>query len=57
MWLLDVNLPTGLVTLLRGYGISCDTAAMPKRMLDSQVARFIASRRGSRTCPGIDAGS
>ena len=27
MWLLDVNLPTGLATLLRGYGISCDTTA------------------------------
>lgn len=27
MWLLDVNLPSGLARLLRGYGISCDTAA------------------------------
>ena len=27
MWLLDVNLPNGLAGLLRGYGISCDTAA------------------------------
>ena len=27
MWLLDVNLPNGLVSLLHGYGISCDTAA------------------------------
>jgi len=27
MWLLDVNLPNGLATLLRSYGISCDTTA------------------------------
>ena len=27
MWLLDVNLPTGLLALLRGYSISCDTTA------------------------------
>ncbi len=27
MWLLDVNLPTGLAALLRGYGIGCDTTA------------------------------
>jgi hypothetical protein len=27
MWLLDVNLPTGLLALLRGCGISCDTTA------------------------------
>jgi hypothetical protein len=27
MWLLDVNLPNGLVRLLHGYGISCDTTA------------------------------
>jgi len=27
MWLLDVNLPTGLLSLLRGCGITCDTTA------------------------------
>src|SRR5438309_1313490 len=27
MWLLDVNLPTGLLALLRGYSITCDTTA------------------------------
>ena len=27
MWLLDVNLPTGLVGVLTGYGIDCDTTA------------------------------
>ncbi len=27
MWLLDVNLPTGLLALVRDCGISCDTAA------------------------------
>ena len=27
MWLLDVNLPSGLVPLLRSYGIACDTTA------------------------------
>ena len=27
MWLLDVNLPSGLLAVLRGYGISCDTTA------------------------------
>ena len=27
MWLLDVNLPNGLATLLHSYGISCDTTA------------------------------
>ena len=27
MWLLDVNLPTDLLALLRGYGITCDTTA------------------------------
>jgi hypothetical protein len=26
MWLLDVNLPNGLVTFLRRQGVSCDTA-------------------------------
>src|SRR6266508_4547262 len=25
MWLLDVNLPNGLLQLLRGFGIVCDT--------------------------------
>ena len=25
MWLLDVNLPTGLLAVLKGYGIDCDT--------------------------------
>ena len=51
---------------LQGHRIVCrdpllardrvDNAVMLKRMLDRQVARLIASRRGSRTCPGIDAG-
>ncbi|TMA60359.1 MAG: hypothetical protein E6J75_01365 [Deltaproteobacteria bacterium] len=27
MWLLDVNLPTGLLALLRSYSITCDTTA------------------------------
>jgi hypothetical protein len=27
MWLLDVNLPTALLGVLRSYGIDCDTAA------------------------------
>lgn len=27
MWLLDVNLPTGLVGVLESYGITCDTTA------------------------------
>ena len=27
MWLLDVNLPNGLVAVLRSYGIACDTTA------------------------------
>ncbi len=27
MWLLDVNLPTALTRLLRGYGILAETAA------------------------------
>jgi len=27
MWLLDVNLPTGLARLLQGYGVACDTTA------------------------------
>ena len=27
MWLLDVNLPTGLLAVLREYGITCDSAA------------------------------
>jgi hypothetical protein len=26
MWLLDVNLPNGLIRLLQDYGIPCDTA-------------------------------
>jgi predicted nuclease of predicted toxin-antitoxin system len=25
MWLLDVNLPNGLLQVLRGFGIACDT--------------------------------
>jgi predicted nuclease of predicted toxin-antitoxin system len=28
MWLLDVNLPSGLAPLLRSYGIACDTTAL-----------------------------
>ncbi len=27
MWLLDVNLPNGLIRLLQSYGIACDTTA------------------------------
>jgi len=27
MWLLDVNLPNGLIRLLQSYGIPCDTTA------------------------------
>ena len=27
MWLLDVNLPTALLGVLRSHGIDCDTAA------------------------------
>ena len=27
MWLLDVNLPSGLAPLLHSYGIACDTTA------------------------------
>jgi predicted nuclease of predicted toxin-antitoxin system len=27
MWLLDVNLPTGLLAVLRDYGIICDSTA------------------------------
>jgi predicted nuclease of predicted toxin-antitoxin system len=27
MWLLDVNLPNGLRTLLQAFGIACDTTA------------------------------
>lgn len=49
MWLLDVNLPNGLGQLLRGYGISCDTAARRDwRDLTNGALADIAFREGFR---------
>ena len=49
MWLLDVNLPNGLVGVLHGHGISCDTAARRDwRELTNGALADAAFREGFR---------
>lgn len=50
MWLLDVNLPNGLVTFLRGQGVECDTAVRRGwRELTNGSLATAASRAGFDT--------
>ena len=49
MWLLDVNLPNGVIQLLRGYGIACDaTARRGWRVLTNGALAEAAFREGFR---------
>lgn len=50
MWLLDVNLPNGLLALLRSYGIQCDTTvARGWRDLGNGALASTAFASGFRT--------
>lgn len=50
MWLLDVNLPTALIGLLRGYGIAAETTAERGwRELTNGALAQVAAREGFRT--------
>ena len=47
MWLLDVNLPNGVIGLLKGYGIDCETTvARGWRDLGNGVLASVASQAG-----------
>lgn len=47
MWLLDVNLPNGVIGLLKGYGIGCDTTiARGWRDLGNGALASVASKAG-----------
>lgn len=57
MWLLDVNLPTALVTLLNGYGLVAETAASRGwRSLTNGALAAVAVQAGFRVLLTRDRG-
>ena len=47
MWLLDVNLPNGVIGILKGFGIDCDTTvARGWRDLGNVALASVASKSG-----------
>jgi hypothetical protein len=55
MWLLDVNLPNGLIRLLQSYGIHCDTTARRgwRDLTNGALAEAASVKAFGSSSPGI----